>query len=59
MRIGIRYTRSLALPYRWGSWIFGGVPAGMRVAREEKLMFLTRCVPTCLQSSSALRCPFC
>jgi len=31
-----RYPRYLALPDRWVSWIFAGVPAGLRAIRQHK-----------------------
>jgi glycosyltransferase involved in cell wall biosynthesis len=37
MGIGGRYLRYMALPDRWVSWIFGGVPAGLRAVREHKI----------------------
>jgi glycosyltransferase involved in cell wall biosynthesis len=35
MGIGGRYLRYLALPDRWVSWVFGGVPTGLRAVREH------------------------
>ncbi len=36
MGVGGRYLRYLALPDRWVSWVFGGVPTGMRAVRKHK-----------------------
>jgi hypothetical protein len=35
MGIGGRYLRYMALPDRWVSWVFGGVPAGMGAVRKH------------------------
>jgi glycosyltransferase involved in cell wall biosynthesis len=31
-----RYPRSLALPDRWGSWVLGGIPAGLGLIRRHR-----------------------
>jgi glycosyltransferase involved in cell wall biosynthesis len=31
-----RYPRTLALPDRWGSWVLGGVPAGLALIRKYR-----------------------
>jgi glycosyltransferase involved in cell wall biosynthesis len=36
MGFGGRYLRYMALPDRWVSWVFGGVPAGLRAVRTCK-----------------------
>jgi len=36
MGIGGRYLRYMALPDRWVSWVFGGVPTGLRAVRKHK-----------------------
>jgi glycosyltransferase involved in cell wall biosynthesis len=36
MGVGGRYLRYLALPDRWVSWVFGGVPTGLRAVRKHK-----------------------
>ncbi len=37
MGIGGRYLRYLALPDRWVSWVFGGIPAGLRAVRDHQI----------------------
>jgi glycosyltransferase involved in cell wall biosynthesis len=37
MGIGGRYLRYLALPDRWVSWVFGGIPAGLRAIRDHRI----------------------
>ena len=36
LAVGGRYPRSLALPDRWGSWLLGGVPAGLALIRRYR-----------------------
>ena len=45
MGIGGRYLRYMALPDRWVSWVFGGVPAGLRAVREHKIDVLYSTFP--------------
>jgi glycosyltransferase involved in cell wall biosynthesis len=45
MGIGGRYIRYLALPDRWVSWIFGGVPAGLRAVRANNIEILYSTFP--------------
>ena len=43
--IGGRYLRYMALPDRWVSWVFGGVPTGLRAVREHKIDVLYSTFP--------------
>jgi hypothetical protein len=43
--MGGRYLRYMALPDRWISWVFGGVPAGLRAVREHKIDVLYSTFP--------------
>jgi len=43
--IGGRYIRYLALPDRWVSWIFAGVPAGLRAIGKYKIDVLYSTFP--------------
>jgi hypothetical protein len=45
MGIGGRYLRYMALPDRWVSWVFGGVPAGMRAVRKHRIDVLYSTFP--------------
>ncbi|HKV62600.1 MAG TPA: glycosyltransferase [Candidatus Acidoferrum sp.] len=45
MGIGGRYLRYMALPDRWVSWVFGGVPAGLRAVRKHKIDVLYSTFP--------------
>ncbi len=45
MGIGGRYLRYMALPDRWVSWVFGGVPTGLRAVRERKIDVLYSTFP--------------
>ncbi len=45
MGIGGRYLRYMALPDRWVSWVFGGVPAGLRAVRKHKTEILYSTFP--------------
>jgi glycosyltransferase involved in cell wall biosynthesis len=45
MGIGGRYLRYMALPDRWVSWVFGGVPTGLRAVREHKIDVLYSTFP--------------
>jgi len=45
MGIGGRYLRYLALPDRWVSWVFGGVPTGLRAVRKHKIDVLYSTFP--------------
>ena len=45
MGIGGRYLRYMALPDRWVSWVFGGVPTGLRAVRELKVDVLYSTFP--------------
>jgi hypothetical protein len=45
MSIGGRYLRYLALPDRWVSWIFGGVPTGFKAVQEHKVDVLYSTFP--------------
>jgi hypothetical protein len=45
MGIGGRYLRYMALPDRWVSWMFGGVPAGLRAVRDHKIDVLYSTFP--------------
>jgi hypothetical protein len=36
LSIGGRYPRSMALPDRWVSWLFGAVPAGLRMIARHR-----------------------
>jgi len=45
MGIGGRYFRYMALPDRWVSWVFGGVPTGLRAVREHKIDVLYSTFP--------------
>lgn len=45
MGIGGRYLRYLALPDRWVSWIFSGVPSGKRAIRERQIDVLYSTFP--------------
>ena len=48
LAIGGRYLRLLALPDRWISWLFGAVPAGLKLIRNNKprLLWSTYPIPT-------------
>lgn len=43
-----RYLRALALPDRWITWMFGAVPAGLKLIKEHKphLIWSTYPIPT-------------
>jgi glycosyltransferase involved in cell wall biosynthesis len=45
MGIGGRYLRYMALPDRWVSWVFGGVPTGLRAVREHQVDVLYSTFP--------------
>jgi hypothetical protein len=45
MGIGGRYLRYMALPDRWVSWVFGGVPAGLLAVRQHKIDVLYSTFP--------------
>jgi hypothetical protein len=45
MGISGRYLRYMALPDRWVSWVFGGVPTGLRAIREHKVDVLYSTFP--------------
>jgi glycosyltransferase involved in cell wall biosynthesis len=45
MGIGGRYLRYLALPDRWVSWVFGGVPTGLRAVRKRNIDVLYSTFP--------------
>lgn len=45
MGIGGRYLRHMALPDRWVSWVFGGVPTGLRAVREHQIDVLYSTFP--------------
>lgn len=45
MGIGGRYIRYFAIPDRWVSWILGGVPAGLRAVRTNKVEILYSTFP--------------
>jgi glycosyltransferase involved in cell wall biosynthesis len=45
MGIGGRYLRYMALPDRWVSWVFGGVPTGLRAVRQHQIDVLYSTFP--------------
>lgn len=45
MGIGGRYLRYLALPDRWVSWVFGGIPAGLRAVRDHQIKIVYSTFP--------------
>lgn len=45
MGIGGRYLRYMALPDRWVSWVFGGVPTGLHAVREHQIDVLYSTFP--------------
>jgi glycosyltransferase involved in cell wall biosynthesis len=45
MGIGGRYLRYLALPDRWVSWVFGGIPAGLRAVRDHHVNIIYSTFP--------------
>ena len=45
MGINGRYLRYMALPDRWVSWVFGGVPTGLRAIRKQKADILYSTFP--------------
>ena len=45
LSIGGRYSRYMALPDRWVSWVLGAVPAGLRAIRRKKISVIFSTYP--------------